>query len=56
MRLVGEINKVKEMIDEDMEVDSKKLGVIGFGNIGHRVALRAKAFEMDVIVTGNKIG
>ena len=27
----------------------KKLGVIGFGNIGHRVALRAKSFEMDVI-------
>ena len=31
------------------ELFGKKLGVIGFGNIGHRVALRAKAFEMDVI-------
>jgi len=31
------------------ELFGKKLGVIGFGNIGHRVALRAKGFEMDVI-------
>jgi len=31
------------------ELYGKKLGVIGFGNIGHRVALRAKAFEMEVI-------
>ncbi|MBU0721131.1 phosphoglycerate dehydrogenase [bacterium] len=31
------------------ELKGKKLGVIGFGNIGSRVALRAKAFEMDVI-------
>lgn len=31
------------------ELKDKKLGVIGFGNIGSRVALRAKAFEMDVI-------
>jgi len=31
------------------ELFGKKLGVIGFGNIGHRVALRAKSFEMDVI-------
>ena len=31
------------------ELYGKKLGVIGFGNIGHRVALRAKTFEMDVI-------
>lgn len=31
------------------ELMGKKLGVIGFGNIGHRVALRAKSFEMDVI-------
>lgn len=30
------------------ELFGKKLGVIGFGNIGHRVALRAKSFEMDV--------
>jgi len=31
------------------ELKGKKLGVIGFGNIGSRVAIRAKAFEMDVI-------
>jgi D-3-phosphoglycerate dehydrogenase len=31
------------------ELKDKKLGVIGFGNIGSRVALRAKAFEMEVI-------
>ncbi|XPV68132.1 MAG: phosphoglycerate dehydrogenase [Halarcobacter sp.] len=31
------------------ELFGKKLGVIGFGNIGHRVALRAKSFEMDVV-------
>ena len=31
------------------ELKDKKLGVIGFGNIGSRVAVRAKAFEMDVI-------
>ena len=31
------------------ELKDKKLGVIGFGNIGSRVAIRAKAFEMDVI-------
>lgn len=31
------------------ELKDKKLGVIGFGNIGSRVALRAKAFEMNVI-------
>jgi len=31
------------------ELYGKKLGVIGFGNIGHRVALRAKGFEMDVV-------
>ena len=32
----------------EMSFMVKKLGVIGFGNIGHRVALRAKAFEMDI--------
>ncbi len=32
-----------------VELKDKKLGVIGFGNIGSRVATRAKAFEMDVI-------
>ncbi len=31
------------------ELKGKKLGVIGFGNIGSRVAVRARAFEMDVI-------
>jgi D-3-phosphoglycerate dehydrogenase len=31
------------------ELYGKTLGVIGFGNIGHRVALRPKSFEMDVI-------
>ncbi len=32
-----------------IELAGKKLGIIGFGNIGSRVALRAKALEMDVI-------
>jgi D-3-phosphoglycerate dehydrogenase len=31
------------------ELLGKKLGVIGFGNIGSRVSLRAKSFEMDVV-------
>jgi len=31
------------------ELYGKKIGIIGFGNIGHRVALRCKSFEMDVI-------
>ncbi len=31
------------------EMKGKKLGVIGFGNIGSRVAIRANAFEMDVL-------
>jgi len=31
------------------ELKGKRLGVIGFGNIGSRVAIRAKAFEMNVI-------
>lgn len=30
------------------EMKGKKLGVIGFGNIGSRVAKRAQAFEMDI--------
>ena len=30
------------------EMKGKKLGVIGFGNIGSRVAKRAAAFEMDI--------
>ncbi len=32
------------------ELKGKKLGIIGFGNIGSRVAKRAKAFEMDIVV------
>ncbi len=32
-----------------VELFKKKLGVIGFGNIGSRVATRAKAFGMDII-------
>jgi len=31
------------------ELKEKKLGIIGFGNIGSRVGKRAKAFEMDVL-------
>ena len=31
------------------EMKAKKLGIIGFGNIGSRVGIRAKAFEMDVV-------
>jgi len=31
------------------ELKGKKLGVIGFGNIGSRVSKRAKAFEMDIV-------
>jgi len=32
------------------ELKDKKLGIIGFGNIGSRVAVRAKAFDMDILV------
>ncbi|HFU74427.1 MAG TPA: phosphoglycerate dehydrogenase, partial [Helicobacteraceae bacterium] len=31
------------------EMKGKKLGIIGFGNIGSRVGIRAKAFEMDIV-------
>jgi len=31
------------------ELKGKKLGIIGFGNIGSRVGTRSRAFEMDVI-------
>ena len=31
------------------EMKGKKLGVIGFGNIGSRVAKRAQSFEMDIL-------
>lgn len=32
-----------------IELAGKKLGIIGFGNIGSRVGIRARALEMDVI-------
>ena len=32
-----------------IELAGKKLGIIGFGNIGSRVGIRAKALEMEVI-------
>jgi D-3-phosphoglycerate dehydrogenase len=32
-----------------MEISQKTLGIIGYGNIGKRVASRAKAFEMKII-------
>lgn len=32
-----------------IELKDKKLGIIGFGNIGSRVGIRAKAFDMDVV-------
>jgi len=31
------------------ELFGKRVGVIGFGNIGHRVAVRCKSFECDVV-------
>ena len=33
------------------ELAEKTLGIIGMGNIGTRVALRARAFEMDIFVS-----
>jgi D-3-phosphoglycerate dehydrogenase len=32
------------------ELAGKTLGIVGMGNIGTRVALRARAFEMDIVV------
>jgi D-3-phosphoglycerate dehydrogenase len=32
------------------ELAGKTIGIVGLGNIGMRVALRARAFEMDVVV------
>ncbi len=32
-----------------VELYKKKLGIIGFGNIGSRVAVRAKSFGMDIV-------
>lgn len=42
------------------EMKGKRLGVIGFGNIGSRVAIRAKSFDMDVVaydpyITSSKV-
>ena len=34
---------------EGVELAGKTLGIVGFGAIGKRLALRAKAFEMDVL-------
>ncbi len=34
---------------EGIELAGKTLGIVGFGAIGKRLALRAKAFEMDVL-------
>lgn len=31
------------------ELYGKRIGIIGFGNIGHRVGIRCKGFEMDVV-------
>jgi D-3-phosphoglycerate dehydrogenase len=33
-----------------IEMAGKTLGIVGMGNIGSRVALRARAFEMDIVV------
>jgi D-3-phosphoglycerate dehydrogenase / 2-oxoglutarate reductase len=33
------------------ELAGKSLGVVGMGNIGTRMALRARAFEMDLLVS-----
>ncbi len=33
------------------ELAGKTIGIIGLGNIGMRVALRARAFEMDILVS-----
>ena len=32
-----------------LEVEDKTLGIIGFGNIGHKLAKRARGFDMNVI-------
>lgn len=34
------------------ELTNKKLGIVGFGNIGQAVAQRAKAFGMEIFYTG----
>jgi phosphoglycerate dehydrogenase-like enzyme len=32
-----------------LEVEDKTLGIIGFGNIGHKLARRAHAFDMNIV-------
>lgn len=34
---------------EGAELSGKKLGIIGYGRIGHAVAARARAFDMDIL-------
>ena len=49
---VWNLKKEKEWNREKwlgIELAGKKLGIIGFGNIGSRVGIRAKALEMEVI-------
>lgn len=41
----GNWNKSKYM---GTTLKGKKIGLIGFGNIGHEVAIRCKAFEMEI--------
>jgi len=55
MRLVGEgtwrLDKQGKLVfRRGVELPGKTLGLIGFGNIGSRVASRAKGFDMRVIV------
>lgn len=35
------------------EIEGKRLGIIGFGEIGKKVAKRATGFDMDIIAYGN---
>ncbi|MBC8500989.1 MAG: phosphoserine phosphatase SerB [Nanoarchaeota archaeon] len=48
--LLKETNKFREIKKENkrFELRSKTLGIVGFGNIGTRVARRANAFGMEV--------
>jgi D-3-phosphoglycerate dehydrogenase len=51
-RLVANHNQVQGGIwrrEIGVELSGKTLGIIGLGNIGRRVAVRAKAFEMRVL-------
>jgi D-3-phosphoglycerate dehydrogenase len=42
----GEFDKIRVF---SMDINTKKLGIIGLGNIGKAVAERAKGFKMDVV-------